>query len=189
MRTASSGRRRLLALVAIILVPVGIQFAIVATASIPLALRWSPWVLAKFALVSATAIMQWTIYVGLLITFGLTLRKGHEPLITGMVRRMHGGLDLALIQYTRKVTVAWTLFFAAQIIVSISLLCFAPLVVWSFYVNILDIPLVLTMFAIEYVVRQRCLENPPHHSLAAILAMISEPMQKETPASSTTESL
>ncbi|WP_308389610.1 hypothetical protein [Acidithiobacillus sp. AMEEHan] len=143
--------------------------------------------LAKLALVSATAIMQWAIYISLLLTFGLTLRSGRQPLITSMVQRMHGNLDPALIQYTRKVTIAWTLFFATQLIVSISLLLFAPLVIWSFFVNILDLPLVLTMFAIEYLVRQRCLEHPPRHSFAEILAMISKPMQ-ETAAASTTES-
>lgn len=188
MGMASPRRRRGLVLVlAIILVPIGIHLTIIEMASIPLALRWSPWVLAKLALVSATAVMQWTMYTGLLASFGLTLRKGREPLITSMVRRLHGNLEPDLVQYTRKVTLAWTLFFAAQILVSVALLCFAPLVVWSFFVNILDIPLVLTMFAIEYIVRRLSLEHPPRHSFSAILAMIADPLG-QTSAASTTES-
>jgi uncharacterized membrane protein len=54
------------------------------------------------------------------------------------------------------------------------LFCFAPLVIWSFFVNILDLPLVVAMFAAEYAVRLRCLRDPPRHSLAAIVNMIAE---------------
>jgi len=110
----------------------------------------------------------------LLATFGLTLRPGHEPLITGMARRLHGDIAAELVTYTRNVTIAWTVFFAMQLALSIGLFCFAPLVVWSFFVNILDIPLVAAMFAAEYAIRLRVLRDPPRHSLSAIIGMITE---------------
>jgi uncharacterized membrane protein len=106
--------------------------------------------------------------------FALTLRPGHEPLITGMARRLHGDISDELARYTRRVTIAWAGFFAAQLAISTTLFCFAPLVAWSFFVNILDLPLVAAMFAAEYMVRLRCLRNPPRHSLAAILTMIAD---------------
>ena len=48
------------------------------------------------------------------------------------------------------------------------------LVVWSFFVNVLDIPLVATMFIAEYLFRIHWLKNPPRHSLSAMLSMIAD---------------
>ncbi len=128
----------------------------------------------RFGVVTAAAAMHWAIYSGLLLTFALTLRPGHEPLISVMTRRLHGALSDELITYTRSVTIAWCAFFAAQLMTSVTLFCFAPLVVWSFFVNILDIPLVVTMFAAEYAIRVRRLRHPPRESLSAILTMIAD---------------
>ncbi|MDE2513521.1 MAG: hypothetical protein KGL22_05395, partial [Alphaproteobacteria bacterium] len=79
-----------------------------------------------------------------------------------------------LVVYTRRVTWAWCGFFAVQLTTSVTLFLFAPLVVWSFFVNVLDIPLVAAMFGAEYLCRIHCLRDPPRHSLAAILAMITD---------------
>jgi uncharacterized membrane protein len=128
----------------------------------------------KLGLVMASALMHWAIYSGLLLTFALTLRVGHEPLISAMTRRLHGALSAEVVVYTRRVTVAWCVFFAAQLITSVTLFFFAPLVVWSFFVNILDIPLVIAMFAAEYTVRVHYLRDPPRESLSVILTMITE---------------
>jgi len=45
--------------------------------------------------------------------FGATLRPGREPLITRYTRAEHGRLSLELAAYTRRLTVAWTVFFLA----------------------------------------------------------------------------
>jgi len=170
---AATARSPLLALLAITVIPVLSHLAIVATTSIHLSLHSSPSGLLKLGFVTVSALTHWGIYASLLAGFALTLRPGHEPLITGMARRLHG-LDAELAAYTRKVTIAWSLFFASQLAVSVTLFCFAPLVIWSFFVNILDIPLVAAMFATEYAIRLRCLSNPPRHSLAAIISMVAE---------------
>jgi uncharacterized membrane protein len=104
----------------------------------------------------------------------VTLRPGHEPLVTAITRRLHGTVANEVTTYTRRVTIAWCCFFAMQLATSAALLLFAPLVVWSFFVNILDIPLVVAMFAAEYMVRLWCLPDPPRHSVAAIVNMITE---------------
>lgn len=133
----------------------------------------------KLGFVTASAITHWGIYASLLLTFGFTLRPGREALITTMARRMHGDshgvIPNELAVYTSRVTMAWCCFFGAQLVTSITLFCLAPLVVWSFFVNILDIPLVAAMFSAEYLYRLRSLKNPPRHSLSVILKMISEP--------------
>jgi hypothetical protein len=40
-------------------------------------------------------------------------------------------------------------------------------------VNILDIPLVVAMFATEYFCRLRCLRDPPRHSLDQVIRMVT----------------
>ena len=94
--------------------------------------------------------------------FGRTLLRGKEALITRLARRVHGTLTPQLEIYTRQVTIAWCVFFAAQIIISILLFSFAPLATWSLYINFLDLPLVALMFVAEYAYRVTCYRSHPH---------------------------
>lgn len=170
--------------IVLMLVPVVFHLAIVETSDIRLALVPRFGVLFKLGFIVASALTHWTIYGGLLLTFALTLRPGREPLITAMARRLHGAIPSELEIYTRRVTIAWCCFFAAQLTTSVMLFLFAPLVVWSFFVNILDIPLVVAMFAAEYVVRLHCLRNPPRHSFSVILNMVADVRKTHTGAAS-----
>jgi hypothetical protein len=168
--------------------PVVSHVTILAMRHIPLGLHPSLGGWFKLGFVTVSAFTHWSIYAGLLAGFALTLRPGHEPLITAMARRMHG-LTPEMIRYTRRVTIAWSLFFAAQLTMSVGLFCFAPLTVWSFFVNILDLPLVAAMFAAEYAVRLRVLDDPPRHSIGAIIAMAMHcfPAKPKTPLAATVE--
>ncbi|MGH7002141.1 MAG: hypothetical protein ACREEA_11630, partial [Stellaceae bacterium] len=68
---------------------------------------------------------------------------------------------------------------------SIMLFLLAPLVVWSFFVNVLDIPMVVAMYAAEYLCRLHYLQDPPRHSLATILGMVADVRKpRAEPASS-----
>ncbi len=89
----------------------------------------------------------------LLITFARTLRKNQQPLCTQFAQMVHGTLSPALISYTRKVTVAWALFFITVSIISSWLFFFYPTNVWSIFSNFFYLPLVIMMFVIEYIVR------------------------------------
>jgi uncharacterized membrane protein len=174
MPAATAVRTPASALLAFGIVPVLFHIIIVETSHVPLALAPSFPSLFKLGFVTASAVTHWGIYASLLALFGLTLRPGHEPLITGMARRLQGELPRELAVYTRRVTIAWCCFFATQLTLSVTLFCFAPLVVWSSFVNLFDIPLVVAMFAAEYLVRLCCLRNPPRHSLKMILNMVAE---------------
>src|SRR3712207_3478000 len=88
----------------------------------------------------------------LLRIFGRTLKRGREPLITGFARRVHGTVPSQIGAYTRHATVAWCVFFAAQLVISAVLLG-VSLEYWSAFSNILAWPLVITMFGAEYVYR------------------------------------
>lgn len=105
----------------------------------------------------------------LLWWFGRTLRDGAEPLITRVARRVHGTLQPAIEAYTRQVTIAWCVFFAAQVTVSLALFLFAPLETWSLFVNVLNFPLVVLMFAGEYLARVVLHPDHPRASIASML--------------------
>jgi uncharacterized membrane protein len=180
---APAAIRARLPLLALIAVPVLSHVAIVETRQIHMGLvpRFLP--LFKLSFVTVSALTHWAIYITLFLTFALTLRPGREPLICAMARRLHGPLPAELARYTRRVTIAWSGFFLAQLVTSIMLFFFAPLVVWSFFVNILDLPLVAAMFAAEYAVRLRVLRDPPRHSFSAIMSMIADARKpREEPA-------
>jgi uncharacterized membrane protein len=56
-------------------------------------------------------------------------------------------------RFTRNLTIAWCVFFAAQLIASALLFAFAALATWSLFVNLLNLPLLALMFAGQLVYR------------------------------------
>lgn len=106
------------------------------------------------------------IYLLLASFFGRTLSGGGESLVTQMARRIHGGvLSTAQQRYTRKVTVAWTVFFVLMALTSAVLFAGAPLPVWSTFANLLGGPLIGLMFVGELLVRRLVLPAEDRASL------------------------
>ena len=95
------------------------------------------------------------IFLALGAAFGASLRGGREALVTRLARRVGDPLDAAGLAYTRGVTVAWTLFSAAMVAISTLLFFLAPLEIWSIFANLLTLPLVGGMFAVEFAIRLR----------------------------------
>lgn len=92
----------------------------------------------------------------LAIGFGGTLRAGRTPLITTLAARVHrNGLTPAMTVYTRKVTLAWTLYFIGMAIVSLALFALADFDTWAVFANLLTPLAVALMFAGEYLLRYR----------------------------------
>jgi uncharacterized membrane protein len=111
---------------------------------------------AKFGLQGltvSTGIPHAIAYVGLLAFFAHSILPGREPIITGLIRRIRGTLPDEVVRYGRNLTVAWCVFFAAQLTGSLTLLLTAPIVVWSYFINVMNLPLVLGMFLAEYAYR------------------------------------
>lgn len=103
--------------------------------------------------------------VMLAAVFGATLARGRQPICTRFAEVVHGGLTVELVRYTRQVTLAWTLFFLTLSLASTLLFLFAPIEAWSVFANFLALPLVLLMFAAEYLVRLRKLPQLEKHSI------------------------
>lgn len=112
----------------------------------------------------------------LFITFARTLIAGRQPLCTRFAEAMHAPLTPRHLIYTRQVTLAWSLFFAAMALVSSLLFFLAPLTVWSVFANFLTLPLVALMFIAEYGVRRYLLpEMQNMHILDAVRAYRNTP--------------
>ncbi|WP_158745494.1 hypothetical protein [Acidisphaera sp. L21] len=120
-------------------------------------------------LMASSGISHAIIYSSLLLLFGQSLRPGRTALVTGVATRIRGTLKPRMLAYTRTVTKAWCLFFAAQLVLSAILLVAAPHEIWSLFVNVLDGPLAVVMFAAEYTIRRWRFRNDHHESPLATI--------------------
>jgi len=149
--------------------------------------RWSGFLVALLAAAAAALLLRafWPLFaqnfpivylvqqVGfyfiMAFTFGRSLRKGRVPLCTQLADKVHGPLSALELRYTRRVTLAWVIFFLLNLAANFFLFEFAPLRVWSMFVNFCSLPLILLMFVAEYAVRRRVLPQVQRSGLIATL--------------------
>lgn len=120
--------------------------------------------------------------VGLALLFGLSLVSPSGSLVTRMARSIQGELPEDVLRYTRRVTWAWTLFFAVMALVSIGLFCLADMSTWSVFINFLTLPLVALMFVIEYLVRRVVLPDVEHKSILAGVRAYTQLGRRNSPS-------
>ncbi|MEO5733307.1 MAG: hypothetical protein ABIQ87_06425 [Rubrivivax sp.] len=95
------------------------------------------------------------IHMALALTFGVTLRRGSTPLITALAQSVHRHVTPALRHYTRRLTLAWTVYFMAMVALSLLLYWLAPWPVWSLFGNLIT-PLAAGAFFVgEHLLRYR----------------------------------
>jgi uncharacterized membrane protein len=114
-------------------------------------------------------VQQTGFYSIMAFTFGRSLRKGRVPLCTQLADKVHGPLSALELRYTRQVTLAWVIFFLCDVAANFLLFAFAPLSIWSVFVNFCSLPLILLMFVAEYAVRRRVLPQVQRNGLIATL--------------------
>lgn len=113
------------------------------------------------------ALFHAVIQASLLSLFAGSLRQGHEPLVTMMARRIRGTLRPDIAVYTRRVTLAWCLFFALQLGMSASLLTtglngWLPIRWWWIAVPDSCLPATVAMFVMEYSLRRWLITGVEH---------------------------
>jgi uncharacterized membrane protein len=112
------------------------------------------WWRASDGIVVSSAIPHAIAYLSVLTIFAASLAPGRKPIVTIFAERSRGTLPPAVERYTRRVTVAWCLFCIGQLLGSLLLMLFAPAWMWSAFVNVLNMPLLITMFCCEFAWRQ-----------------------------------
>lgn len=129
-------------------------------------LVWS-WPLLKSQVALLYYVQHLGIYCLLAALFGRSLAGPGESLVTQMARRVHGGqLTHQQMIYTRKVTLAWTIFFVGMALVSSLLFVLATASMWSMFANLLGAPLIALMFVGEFLWRIRSLPSEQRSTLA-----------------------
>ena len=89
----------------------------------------------------------------LAVGFGSTLRRGQQALITTLAKRVHRNFTPAMAAYTRRVTLAWTVYFVVTVALSLAIYAWAPFDTWALFANVLTPLAVVAMFAGEYLLR------------------------------------
>jgi uncharacterized membrane protein len=120
-------------------------------------------------------------YVGLLSWFAPSLRPNHEPVVTGLARQVRRTMPDEVVRYNRHVTIAWCVFFAGQLLVSLILLCLAPPSVWSDFINLMNLPLVAAMALGEFGYRTVLFRHEPRTSLFDTLAALRRARLMQAP--------
>lgn len=128
----------------------------------------------RIGLLAVNGLSHATLNLFLLWLFGRTLLRGGDPLVSQMARHINGKLKPEMAIYTRQVTVAWCLYFGLQVIISLLLYLFAPIAAWSFFINVLNLPLLVLMFVAEYVYRTVSFPLHPRTSILKAIEVYSK---------------
>jgi uncharacterized membrane protein len=128
----------------------------------------------RIGLLAVNGLTNATVNLFLLWLFGRTLLKDQEPLISQISRKINGHLRAEVAVYTRHVTIAWCLFFALEVITSLLLYLFAPLEAWSFFINVLNLPLLILMFVGEKTYRTLRFPNHPKTTILKAIEVYSK---------------
>lgn len=108
-------------------------------------------------LIWAYMVQRSGIFVLLAAVFGGTLLPGRVPMISRIAELVHGPLSERVALYTRRVTMAWTIFFATMTALPLVILLFVPHHLLFLSVNIISALLMASMFFAEYMVRCRAI--------------------------------
>jgi len=101
------------------------------------------------------------------IFFGSTLGTKEGALCSRIARfAIPAPLDAQYIDYTWKVTLPWTIYFAVCALISTGLFFLAPLTLWSAFATFVTPVSVFVLFACEFLVRGYALPGRPHFTIA-----------------------
>jgi uncharacterized membrane protein len=172
---------------------VGLAIAPVLTVALLLVWRWTHlWAALSLAAVSVVIlILSWSLleknfanvyllqeggfYALMAASFAQSLRGDRQALCTQVADKAHGPLTALEVMYTRRVTVAWAVFFCVMVGVTLSLYEFAPLRIWSLFANFCAIPLMALMFVGEYALRRHVLPQQRRSIFESVRVYFASP--------------
>jgi uncharacterized membrane protein len=149
-------------------------------AGVALLILAASWQSAHQSLMAVSGVPHAIINGGLLALFAGSLFVGRESIVSVLARKVRGPLPDELVVYTRRVTWAGSIFFACQLLGSLLLFLYAPVVVWSLFVNILNAPLIVLMFALEYGYRMTRFRHYHHGTIGDLIRAFT---QQDAPTS------
>ena len=97
--------------------------------------------------------------------FGLTLTGGRTPACTTFATVLQPHPSPTVLRYTRRLTLAWALFFVLSAALSALLYAFASPEAWSLFSNVAYLPSLALMFLVEGLVRRRVIPADERHGI------------------------
>jgi uncharacterized membrane protein len=140
--------------------------ALIATTTGALLLHY--WAVLKQYYEWTDLIQQCGVYALVSFGFGRTLFAGNVPLCTQLFAGLHGPPSPSEASYTRRATVAWTLFYALLTLAILVLFFVASSGTWSAFVNFATFGLIGVMFLTDHAIRRHVLPHRPGGVRAAI---------------------
>ena len=137
------------------------------------ALLWLGWKGGGVSPASLYVAQHVAIHAALATVFALTLLPGREALITALARRVHGQLTPDMASYSRKVTIAWAVYFVAMAAISVVLFTFASFELWAAFANFGTPVSMALLFIGEHVLRYRLHPEFERATLAAAMRAYS----------------
>jgi uncharacterized membrane protein len=109
---------------------------------------------ASFVLGSEAAVRYYPVLVnGVLLVISAASLASPPTVIERIARLRDPDLPLAAVVYTRRVTIAWTVFFAINGGIALYTAAFAPLTTWALYNGLIAYVLVAAMLCGELAIR------------------------------------
>jgi uncharacterized membrane protein len=128
----------------------------------------------RIGLLAVNGLSHATLNLFLLWLFGRTLLRGREPLVSQISRHITGDVRPKILVYTRQVNVAWCIFFALQVVISLLLYLYSTYAAWSFFINVLNLPLLMLMFVGEKAYRTARFPDHPKASILKVIEVYSK---------------
>ncbi len=119
----------------------------------------------------------------LFLFFARTLLGGRTALITQLALRIHGTLPPPIRAYTRALTYVWSGFFLLSVVASLVLYFFVSFAAWSLFTNVYALPIMLALFALEYLYRRLRYPWFEHVSIIAGIKAFTSLADTKKPAS------
>ncbi len=110
----------------------------------------------------------------MLLLFGSSLAPNETPLINRFAILIRGEVSDEVLDYGRKATIAWSLFFAIMLGTSIYLSLYASLEAWSWFANVVSYLLTGAMFVCEFAVRRHCLKDHVDYSFTEFMRSLAQ---------------
>ncbi len=127
----------------------------------------------RIGLLVVNGVSHATLNLFLLWLFARTLLPGREPLVSQIARHLTGDVRPHILAYTRQVTVAWCIYFTLQVVISLLLYAYTTFTAWSFFINVLNLPLLLLMFVAEKAYRTAHFPDHPRTSIRKVIEVYS----------------
>ncbi|UPY37595.1 hypothetical protein [Sediminicoccus sp. KRV36] len=129
---------------------------------------------ARLAVLVTAGVSHAAFFAALGLGLAAAMRGGRTDPITRLAERLDPHWRPEMASYTRAVARAWVSFFLAQCVISALLALTAPRAVWSLFVNVLDLPLVIAMFIGEYIMRRHRFPDHPHIGVMGVVRALRE---------------